>query len=94
MLKTKQAIIGIATIAVAFGFAMTPVIAAADSYTFNTNLTVGSKGTDVMNLQKVLNMSAFQPVLLVTRLQHLVQLQKQLLSSGKRRWELVQLLDS
>jgi hypothetical protein len=28
------------------------------SYTFNTNLTVGSKGTDVMNLQKVLNMSA------------------------------------
>jgi peptidoglycan hydrolase-like protein with peptidoglycan-binding domain len=27
-------------------------------YTFNTNLTVGSKGTDVMNLQKVLNMSA------------------------------------
>ncbi|MFZ2522151.1 MAG: peptidoglycan-binding protein [Minisyncoccia bacterium] len=28
------------------------------SYTFNTNLTIGSKGTDVMNLQKVLNMSA------------------------------------
>lgn len=27
------------------------------AYTFNTNLTVGSKGTDVMNLQKVLNMS-------------------------------------
>ena len=27
-------------------------------YTFNTNLTVGSTGTDVMNLQKVLNMSA------------------------------------
>ncbi len=27
-------------------------------YVFNTNLTVGSKGTDVMNLQKVLNMSA------------------------------------
>lgn len=27
-------------------------------YTFNTNLTMGSKGTDVMNLQKVLNMSA------------------------------------
>ncbi len=27
-------------------------------YTFNTNLTVGSKGTDVMNLQKVLNQSA------------------------------------
>ena len=27
-------------------------------YTFNTNLTVGSKGADVMNLQKVLNMSA------------------------------------
>lgn len=27
-------------------------------YTFNTNLTVGSKSTDVMNLQKVLNMSA------------------------------------
>ncbi len=27
-------------------------------YTFNTNLTVGSRGTDVMNLQKVLNMSA------------------------------------
>ncbi len=28
------------------------------AYTFNTNLTVGSKGTDVMNLQKVLNMSS------------------------------------
>ena len=27
-------------------------------YTFNTNLTVGSRGTDVMNLQKTLNMSA------------------------------------
>jgi hypothetical protein len=27
-------------------------------YTFNTNLTVGSKSADVMNLQKVLNMSA------------------------------------
>ncbi|HLD57206.1 MAG TPA: peptidoglycan-binding protein, partial [archaeon] len=27
-------------------------------YTFNTNLTVGSTGADVMNLQKVLNMSA------------------------------------
>ncbi len=27
-------------------------------YTFNTNLTVGSRSTDVMNLQKVLNMSA------------------------------------
>ncbi len=27
-------------------------------YVFNTNLTVGSTGTDVMNLQKVLNMSA------------------------------------
>ncbi len=27
-------------------------------YTFNTNLTVGSKGVDVLNLQKVLNMSA------------------------------------
>ena len=27
-------------------------------YTFNTDLTIGSKGTDVMNLQKVLNMSA------------------------------------
>ena len=27
-------------------------------YTFNTNLTMGSKGTDVTNLQKVLNMSA------------------------------------
>ncbi|MES2213755.1 MAG: peptidoglycan-binding domain-containing protein [Patescibacteria group bacterium] len=27
-------------------------------YTFNTNLTVGSRGTDVMNLQKVLNMSS------------------------------------
>lgn len=27
-------------------------------YTFNTNLTIGSTGVDVMNLQKVLNMSA------------------------------------
>lgn len=31
---------------------------ASTGYTFNTNLTMGSKGTDVMNLQKVLNMSA------------------------------------
>ncbi len=31
---------------------------ATTGYTFNTNLTVGSKGVDVMNLQKVLNMSA------------------------------------
>lgn len=31
---------------------------ASTGYTFNTNLTVGSTGTDVMNLQKVLNMSA------------------------------------
>ncbi len=31
---------------------------ATTGYTFNTNLTLGSKGTDVMNLQKVLNMSA------------------------------------
>ena len=30
----------------------------ATGYTFNANLTVGSRGTDVMNLQKVLNMSA------------------------------------
>jgi hypothetical protein len=34
----------------------TPV--ASTGYTFNTNLTLNSKGTDVMNLQKVLNMSA------------------------------------
>lgn len=34
----------------------TPV--ATTGYTFNTNLTLNSKGTDVMNLQKVLNMSA------------------------------------
>ena len=32
--------------------------AQSTGYTFNTNLTLGSKGTDVMNLQKVLNMSA------------------------------------
>ncbi|MCX6703280.1 MAG: peptidoglycan-binding protein [Candidatus Zambryskibacteria bacterium] len=32
--------------------------ASSTGYTFNTNLTMGSKGTDVMNLQKVLNMSA------------------------------------
>ncbi len=31
---------------------------AGAGYTFNTNLTVGSKSTDVMNLQKTLNMSA------------------------------------
>lgn len=31
---------------------------ASTGYTFNSNLTVGSTGTDVMNLQKVLNMSA------------------------------------
>ncbi|MFZ2621442.1 MAG: peptidoglycan-binding protein [Minisyncoccia bacterium] len=30
----------------------------SSGYTFNTNLTIGSKGADVMNLQKVLNMSA------------------------------------
>ena len=32
--------------------------AMTSGYTFKTNLTVGSKGADVMNLQKVLNMSA------------------------------------
>ena len=32
--------------------------AMSTGYTFNTNLTVGSTGVDVMNLQKVLNMSA------------------------------------
>src|SRR3989344_3684600 len=32
--------------------------ATTGGYTFNTNLMVGSKGADVMNLQKVLNMSA------------------------------------
>lgn len=32
--------------------------ASVGSYTFAANLKVGSKGTDVMNLQKVLNMSA------------------------------------
>jgi len=32
--------------------------ASTTGYTFNTNLTMGSTGTDVMNLQKVLNMSA------------------------------------
>ncbi len=32
--------------------------AASTGYVFNTNLTMGSKGTDVKNLQKVLNMSA------------------------------------
>ncbi|MCX6702078.1 MAG: peptidoglycan-binding domain-containing protein [Candidatus Zambryskibacteria bacterium] len=32
--------------------------ATTGSYTFNTNLTLGSTGTDVMNLQKVLNSSA------------------------------------
>ncbi len=31
---------------------------AGASYTFSTNLSVGSKGPDVMNLQKVLNMSS------------------------------------
>ena len=31
---------------------------AGAGYTFNTNLTVGSRGVDVMNLQKTLNMSA------------------------------------
>src|SRR4051812_49536006 len=32
--------------------------AVSTGYTFNTNLTIGSKGADVMNLQKALNMSA------------------------------------
>ena len=32
--------------------------ATTGGYTFNTNLMLGSKGVDVMNLQKVLNMSA------------------------------------
>ncbi len=38
--------------------AMSGSAPASTGYTFNTNLTVGSKGADVMNLQKVLNMSA------------------------------------
>lgn len=36
----------------------TTVSTSGTGYTFNTNLTVGSKGTDVLNLQKVLNMSS------------------------------------
>ena len=38
--------------------ATTGTASSVGAYTFNTNLTVGSKGVDVMNLQKVLNSSA------------------------------------
>src|SRR5437868_3282878 len=93
-LTKSKLVMGIASAAVAISFALTPVMASADtasdlqaqinsllstiqslqaqlaasthsstttttsSYTFNTNLTVGSKGADVMALQKILNMSA------------------------------------
>src|SRR3989344_5995421 len=40
----------------------TPV---ATGYQFNTNLTLNSRGTDVLNLQKVLNLSADTQVALV-----------------------------
>lgn len=42
-----------------FSFVVTPVTANAETsqcYTFSRSLTVGSRGTDVMNLQKALNM--------------------------------------
>ncbi len=93
MLKSKinKLVTGFAGLALTLGFAVTPVIASAQSatdlqaqinsllatiqslqsqlagtsgstvsssYTFNANLTVGSTGTDVMNLQKFLNSSA------------------------------------
>ena len=50
-------LVGLAMVVSAFA----PSLASADtmaSYNFSKNLTVGSKGDDVMNLQKVLNMSA------------------------------------
>jgi hypothetical protein len=52
-------------------------------YTFNTNLTLNSKGTDVMNLQKVLNMSADTKVHQVWKLHSSVLLQKLLWLNSK-----------
>ena len=40
------------------GGTTTTTMTGSTGYTFNTNLTVGSNGTDVMNLQKVLNMNS------------------------------------
>ncbi|MHB1118343.1 MAG: peptidoglycan-binding domain-containing protein, partial [Minisyncoccota bacterium] len=51
----KKSIAGV--IALVAGFALATTAMAA-TYTFSVNLKQGSTGTDVMNLQKVLNMSA------------------------------------
>ncbi len=56
--QVSAAFVGVAMV---LSFVVTPVTADAQTsqcYTFSRNLTVGSRGTDVMNLQKTLNMSA------------------------------------
>jgi len=50
----KKSIAGVIALVAGFAFAAS---AMAATYTFGVNLKQGSKGTDVMNLQKVLNMS-------------------------------------
>ena len=51
----KKSIAGVIALVAGFAFA---TAAMAATYTFSVNLKQGSTGTDVMNLQKVLNMSA------------------------------------
>ncbi len=56
--KISAVLVGVAMV---LSFVVTPVTADAQTaqcYTFSSNLTVGSRGTDVMNLQKTLNMSS------------------------------------
>lgn len=52
---TKKSIAGIVAVVAGFAFVAS---AMAATYTFSTNLKVGATGTDVKNLQTVLNMSA------------------------------------
>lgn len=56
IISSKSAKIAAGVMGIIAGFAM--ITTSVSAYTFNTNLKVGSTGVDVLNLQKVLNMSA------------------------------------